>query len=121
MKKMKFFGLLLALSLIFANFTQAQTSTTITRIAGGVTNPATASLCDNWICLAPFTYTSPGSHTFAMATSNVIHIVIGYYTGNFDLLRTTVDGAAGFYSISNGTNTLQIRRVVAGQYEFFII
>ncbi len=79
---------------MFLHFTQAQT--TVTRIAGGTTNAATVSLCNNMICLTPWNYPAPGSHTFAMPTSTVIHIVVGYVTGNFDVLRTTVDAASGF-------------------------
>jgi hypothetical protein len=121
MKKMRFLGLLLAFSFIFMNFAQAQFSTTLTRIAGGTTTAASASVCDNSICLSPWSYPVPSSHTFAMATSNVLYIVVLYPTGSFNLLRSTVDGAAGFYAASNGTNTLLIRRASAGVYEFFII
>lgn len=122
MKKMKFLGLLLACCLLVVNFTHAQFgSTVLTRIPGGVTTTASATVCNNSICLTPWSYPTPSSHTFAMPTSDVLFIVVLFTSGNFNVSRATVDAAAGFYAVSNGTNTLLIRRASAGVYEYFII
>lgn len=119
MRKLKFLGLFLALSFLFINFTSAQT--TVNRIAGGVTGNASVSLCSTMICLVPWNYPAPGSHVFAMAPNDVVDIVISYGSGAFWVSRTTVDATSGFYFQSNGTNTVLIRRVSFGVYEFFII
>lgn len=121
MKKMKFLGLLLAFSFIFTNFAHAQFGTTVTRIAGGVSGTSSVSLCSNFICLLPWNYPSPGSHTFSMATNDVLDIVISYGTTGFWISRATVDATAGFYAQNSGSNTVLIRRVSFGNYEYFII
>ncbi len=120
MKKMKFLGLLLAFSFMFVHFTQAQT--TLTRIPGGVSGTASVSLCSNLVCLLPWDYVTPSSHTFAMNPNVVIDIVVSYgSTAGFWVSKATVDATAGFYAQNNGSNTILIRRVSFGLYEFFII
>ena len=119
MKKMKFLGLLLAFSFMFTHFTQAQT--TLTRIPGGVGGTASVSLCSSMVCLLPWDYIAPSSHTFAMNPNVVVDIVIGFGSTAFWVSRTTVDATAGFYFQTVGSNTLLIRRVSFGRDEFFII
>lgn len=119
MKKMKFLGLLLAFSFIFMHFTQAQT--TVNRIAGGVAGTASVSLCSTMICLLPWDYPAPGGHTFPMNPNVVVDIVISYGSTGFWISRATVDATAGFYFQTVGSNTVLIRRVSFGIYEFFII
>ncbi|PSK95211.1 hypothetical protein [Taibaiella chishuiensis] len=123
MKKLKFLGLFLALSLIFAHVTHAQflRGTTVTRVAGGAAGNASVSLCSISICLVPVNYPAPGSHTFAMAPNDVVNFVIGFGTGGFFVNKSAVDATAGFYVQGNGTNTLLIQKTGLGVYEFFII
>ncbi len=64
----------------------------------------------------------PGiSHTFELPANQVFYITVGYPTGNFGVLRTLVDTTSGFYTLSNGLNTLFIRKLTTDMYEFFIM
>lgn len=121
MKKFKFLGLFLALSLIFSNTTSAQIGTKLIRLAGGSSGNAWVSLCSTFVCIQ-HKYPGPGSHTFAMTPADVFEIVIEYGTGYFWVYRFAVDAEfPNYYNQNNGTNTLLIRKTGTGTYEFIII
>ena len=121
MKKMKFLGLLFALSLLLSHLCYAQATTTLTRIAGGSPGTVMGTTCNNVMCLALWSYPSTGSHTFAMPTADVVTFVFSYGSQFFYVQRSAVDAVApSFYMQSAGGRTLYIGKVAAGQYQFLI-